>query len=670
MARGRRRTRGALGAAARRPWAAGLWALVGGLGGARAQDWDWESCDLATCTCAGFCLDALRDTTYSLSAADGQRFFVRLCDALPDEPQTAPPDAAAGWQPGAQGCLGCTTVADMCTVVRTSGTAGAHGREESCDGAGSVGGCGFGESCGMSGRATPGGGLDIRYQFADSEHGEYLQDDFILHVHPGMGEAEDFSDVARLDFEGDYQYHVNVTAPAAQIVCAGAEPAPPPPPPSQADCEWLPTDPFAQYFELNNDEAATSADECQANCCADLACEVWQYSTEPPAGVAHCVHGASDDTGDSFGVEWQGGTRPPEEPEEPQAEPQSGGYKCGSVLGNPPSCQEVVPGDVPEYPTLSECSAACGAGPSPAPSPDPPPPPPTECPASPGGVHANGCNGVYHAGDECTATCQPCFNDDSGRISARFTCGADGMWEAPDGPLACTAQTCSNHGTCNPSDSTCVCSGCHHGDNCETDTCAPNGHCDDKSNDCLCNPGYAGDTCTDMPEPEPEAMECDDAYSAVMKAMLLDGEPCHKAYPCASAAQPTSCCPDEPNTPCQRLITNMLVSCKDQVYNFTDPITGRVEIRSLTQNMVQAFRNADVMGYTSHCDFHEGYDTCNEHCTISDAIAALEGCAKWLLGIQFNGLCKPGGDAYSGCEKSGPVCHGICFYPAEWFWRR
>ena len=114
----------------------------------------------------------------------------------------------------------------------------------------------------------------------------------------------------------------------------------------------------------------------------------------------------------------------------------------------------------------------------------------------------------------------------------------------------------------------------------------------------------------------------------------------------------------------------MLVSCKDQVYNFTDPITGRVEIRSLTQNMVQAFRNADVMGYTSHCDFHEGYDTCNEHCTISDAIAALEGCAKWLLGIQFNGLCKPGGDSYSGCEKSGPVCHGMCFYPAEWFWRR
>eukprot|EP01045_Picozoa_sp_COSAG04_P050006 COSAG04_NODE_20018_length_402_cov_1.696370_1_plen_76_part_01 len=76
------------------------------------------------------------------------------------------------------------------------------------------------------------------------------------------------------------------------------------------------------------------------------------------------------------------------------------------------------------------------------------------------------------------------------------------MWDAPDGPLVCTAQTCSNHGTCDPLDSTCVCSGCHAGDNCETDTCAPNGHCDDKSGDCICNPGYAGDMCMDMPEPE------------------------------------------------------------------------------------------------------------------------------------------------------------------------
>ena len=55
----------------------------------------------------------------------------------------------------------------------------------------------------------------------------------------------------------------------------------------------------------------------------------------------------------------------------------------------------------------------------------------------------------------------------------------------------------------------------------------------------------------DMPEPEPEAMECNDAFEAAMSAMIIDGHPCHKPYPCASAAQPTSCCPDEPDTPPQ-----------------------------------------------------------------------------------------------------------------------
>lgn len=63
---------------------------------------------------------------------------------------------------------------------------------------------------------------------------------------------------------------------------------------------------YTQYYGLDPDYSAYSAEDCKANCCADPSCEVWQYTDTPITPVANCNHGVSYDYGDSGGIYWLG----------------------------------------------------------------------------------------------------------------------------------------------------------------------------------------------------------------------------------------------------------------------------------------------------------------------------------------------------------------------------
>ena len=64
-------------------------------------------------------------------------------------------------------------------------------------------------------------------------------------------------------------------------------------------------DPYTMYNDLHGDSSARTSDDCKANCCSDGSCQVWQWSDDPMT-PPNCWSGASDDYGDSGGVEWQG----------------------------------------------------------------------------------------------------------------------------------------------------------------------------------------------------------------------------------------------------------------------------------------------------------------------------------------------------------------------------
>ena len=60
-------------------------------------------------------------------------------------------------------------------------------------------------------------------------------------------------------------------------------------------------DPYTMYNDLNGDATAKASTDCKAACCADAACQVWQWSDNPMT-PPNCWTGASSDYGDSGGV--------------------------------------------------------------------------------------------------------------------------------------------------------------------------------------------------------------------------------------------------------------------------------------------------------------------------------------------------------------------------------
>ena len=74
-------------------------------------------------------------------------------------------------------------------------------------------------------------------------------------------------------------------------------------------------DPYTQYYGLEPDYSAYSSTDCVNNCCADVACDVWQYTDMPGGGFSNCMRGVSYDYGDSGGIYWSGGEgRMPDDP--------------------------------------------------------------------------------------------------------------------------------------------------------------------------------------------------------------------------------------------------------------------------------------------------------------------------------------------------------------------
>ena len=221
----------------------------------------WEPCDADTCMCAGFCLEGLSERTHTLrSASDNStRFLLSLCSELPkDHAYAPPPSPPEGWQPGSQGCAGCDDAAEECTVVRITTGDGPGGQpSDVCDGAGTIGGCQYPEPCGMSGRRTADGGLDIRYQFAATAGKLWIQDDFIIHISAGPRQ-EEYTSVTRQLVDGEYQYSANLTAPAEDFTCLG--------PPPTCSCAAAPAAP------AHTDLQCTKADGANAPLNASLPC--------------------------------------------------------------------------------------------------------------------------------------------------------------------------------------------------------------------------------------------------------------------------------------------------------------------------------------------------------------------------------------------------------------
>ena len=65
-------------------------------------------------------------------------------------------------------------------------------------------------------------------------------------------------------------------------------------------------DPYTEYYNLNGDWNAFTADDCKANCCNDATCTVWQFAEYPMGHQAQCMWGDSADYGDSGGIQFQG----------------------------------------------------------------------------------------------------------------------------------------------------------------------------------------------------------------------------------------------------------------------------------------------------------------------------------------------------------------------------
>lgn len=65
-------------------------------------------------------------------------------------------------------------------------------------------------------------------------------------------------------------------------------------------------DPYTEYYNLNGDWNAFTADDCKAGCCNDPSCTVWQFAQYPMGHQAQCMWGDSSDFGDSGGIQFEG----------------------------------------------------------------------------------------------------------------------------------------------------------------------------------------------------------------------------------------------------------------------------------------------------------------------------------------------------------------------------
>jgi hypothetical protein len=143
---------------------------------------------------------------------------------------------------------------------------------------------------------------------------------------------------------------------------------------------------YTQYNNLNGQASVTSSGDCKKNCCSDSSCQVWQWSddpTQPP----NCWTGASDDYGDSGGVEWQG-----EQGKAPAPGPAPGPTPGPTPTPTPTPTPAPTPTPTPPPPT-----------PTPGPTPTPPPPAPGPKPGGDPGAAGTHCVGVHCLDDEADA---------------------------------------------------------------------------------------------------------------------------------------------------------------------------------------------------------------------------------------------------------------------------
>ena len=141
---------------------------------------DWEPCDVASCKCAGYCLESLKGTSYKLQDSGGAEYVVSICEPL--DPSQDPSLEPAG----SLHCDGCAQLSPVepsppnCTAVRVMDgkCIGLGTSDKTCR-------TGFMGECGMSGQAMADGGLKIRYQYEFAEQGESTSAEFILTLKGG-----------------------------------------------------------------------------------------------------------------------------------------------------------------------------------------------------------------------------------------------------------------------------------------------------------------------------------------------------------------------------------------------------------------------------------------------------------------------------------------------------
>jgi hypothetical protein len=161
-------------------------------------------------------------------------------------------------------------------------------------------------------------------------------------------------------------------------------------------------DPYTEYYNLNGDWNAFTADDCKAGCCNDPSCTVWQFAQYPMGHQAQCMWGDSSDFGDSGGIQFEG--------EQGRGDPGGGGAQNFRCVNN--TCVSV---DGPGFPSNETCQDGCG--------PVPEPPCPAALQATCGEAKETGgrdacliCTGVHNsslAEKGCDASDYSVFCDDS-----------------------------------------------------------------------------------------------------------------------------------------------------------------------------------------------------------------------------------------------------------------
>jgi hypothetical protein len=107
-------------------------------------------------------------------------------------------------------------------------------------------------------------------------------------------------------------------------------------------------------FSSRTSHGAFVLRQCEAACCADQYCDVWQYSDMPPVGMANCMYGVAGQFGDSNGVYWTGA-----QGRSPGPDPGDRKFRCVNDI-----CVGVV--GVPGFPSNETCQEGCGPASCPA----------------------------------------------------------------------------------------------------------------------------------------------------------------------------------------------------------------------------------------------------------------------------------------------------------------